>query len=322
MKLMALSAILSYGALFAATPAQIEVSGPYTHENLSVFLVHAATPPGAAQYVTLKDAMERNQVVVHETKKVNELSIENVSTEPVYIQGGDIVKGGQQDRMMTNDFVLPPKSGRLPVSAFCVEQGRWSQRGSESPRMFSASAMMAPPKVKAAAVATGDQQQVWREVAEAQTRMAVQVEASSATLARSSSSLQLAMENKAVANATKSYVTALIHATDRSRDVVGIAVAVNGKITSGDVYSSAALFSALWPKLLQASAVEAIRVRNDAVSPAPDRFAVEAFLHEGSGGTTISLDKRIKLVRREEATQIVIESWDSERWIHRSYIAK
>ena len=35
-----------------------------------------------------------------------ELSIENVSSEEVYVQSGDIVKGGQQDRMMAVDLIL------------------------------------------------------------------------------------------------------------------------------------------------------------------------------------------------------------------------
>jgi hypothetical protein len=36
--------------------------------------------------------------------------VENVSNEAVYIQGGDILKGGQQDRVISNDFVLPSKA--------------------------------------------------------------------------------------------------------------------------------------------------------------------------------------------------------------------
>ena len=36
----------------------------------------------------------------------------------VYIQSGDIVKGGRQDRTIAMDFVVPPKSGVIPISAF------------------------------------------------------------------------------------------------------------------------------------------------------------------------------------------------------------
>ncbi|SRR5260221_12113624 len=70
--------------------------------------------------------MEQNKVVVYETKQVNELAIENLSAEPVFIQQGDLVK-------------VETKTGWLPLAAFCVEQGRWSRRGNESATVFSGS---------------------------------------------------------------------------------------------------------------------------------------------------------------------------------------
>ena len=124
MKSRILSAFLCSGALIAASaPSDFKLSGPYTHDNLSIFLVHSRSTRAGAQYVTLKDAMEMKKVVVYETGNVNSLAIENVSSNAVFIQGGDIVKGGQQDRVIPNDFVLPPKSGRLPVAAFASSAG-------------------------------------------------------------------------------------------------------------------------------------------------------------------------------------------------------
>ena len=146
-------ALFLVGALCfeAQANSEAQISGPYTHDNLSIFLIHQSngrTAPVQAkgggraskvQYLPLQPAMEQKKVVVYDTKQVNELAIENLSAEPVFIQKGDIVKGGQQDRMISNDFVLPPKSGRLPLAAFCVEQGRWSRRGNESSTAFSGS---------------------------------------------------------------------------------------------------------------------------------------------------------------------------------------
>ncbi len=74
--------------------------------------------------------MAKGTVRVVETGSVNELRIENSGDEDVFIQSGDIVKGGRQDRVLTVSFVLPQKSGEVPVAAYCVEHGRWSQRGS------------------------------------------------------------------------------------------------------------------------------------------------------------------------------------------------
>ncbi len=58
------------------------------------------------------------------------------------IQAGDVVKGGRQDRTIGVGFVLPAKSGRVPIPSFCVEIGRWHRRAAESDRQE------APPRVR------------------------------------------------------------------------------------------------------------------------------------------------------------------------------
>jgi hypothetical protein len=63
---------------------------------------------------------------------VNELIVENLSDEEVYIQSGDIVKGGRQDRTLGYDLIVPKKSGKVKITSFCVEHGRWSARGREA----------------------------------------------------------------------------------------------------------------------------------------------------------------------------------------------
>src|SRR5439155_19494651 len=101
-----------------------------------------------------------------ETRSVNELTIENVSREEVYVQSGDIVKGGQQDRMLVVDLILPPRSGKIPIAAYCVENGRWHKRGAEEVTVFNSSSnVVASRDIKLAAKAKGSQGDVWREVA-------------------------------------------------------------------------------------------------------------------------------------------------------------
>ena len=75
------------------------LEGPFTHGNLTVFLVHGRDTIKGVTFITLQEALVQRKVVVRETRSVNELTIENVSTDEVYVQSGDIVKGGAQDRM-------------------------------------------------------------------------------------------------------------------------------------------------------------------------------------------------------------------------------
>src|SRR5260370_37512309 len=148
------------------------ISGPYTQENLSIFLIHSSRSDAGAKPLTLPEAMDQKKVVVYETGHVNELAIENLSSEIVYIQSGDIVKGGQQDRVFPTDFMLTSNSGRVPIASFCVERGRWSKRGVEPEKQFSASNFAAPNNVRMAARDKKDQAEVWNEVSKAQDGLA------------------------------------------------------------------------------------------------------------------------------------------------------
>jgi hypothetical protein len=249
----------------------------------------------------------------------------------VYIQGGDIVKGGEQDRVLSNDFVLPRHSGKVPISAFCVEHGRWSQRGSEPSKYFGSSTeTVATKNMKVAVHADKDQAKVWEEVSKTQ----VAVSANAAGIAPgvsgvasrvSPSSLQLSLESQAVNAAVSGYVKALSDVIKGKPDVVGMAFAVNGEMNSADIYASPGLFEAMWPKLLKASAVESVRLlQKGKTFPAPTVAAVEALLRDANAGreSTQEVNARVKLVSRDGEKQVMIESRDGGDWVHRNYIKK
>lgn len=144
-------------ALAASTcAAEYRISGPHTHANLAVFLIHGSNQT-AKKFLTLQEALQQHKVVVYETGSVNQLAIENVSAdEDVYIQSGEIVKGGQQDRTLKDDLILPTKSGKVPIASFCVEHGRWSRRGQEAVRNFdSAPQAVASKEMKMAVRVAG-----------------------------------------------------------------------------------------------------------------------------------------------------------------------
>src|SRR6476620_9278929 len=81
-----------------AQAAKYTVSAPYTYKNLTIFLLHGRDQSSGRNLLTLQEALERKIFVVYETSDVNELAVENLSKEfDVFIQSGDIVKGGKQD---------------------------------------------------------------------------------------------------------------------------------------------------------------------------------------------------------------------------------
>ena len=305
------------------------LTGPYQHENLTIFLIHGPNQAGSQKFVALQEAMERKLVVVHETSDVNELSIENVSaSEEVFVQAGDIVKGGQQDRVLAVDLIVPAKSGQIPISAFCVEHGRWSQRGAESAYQFDSSdQMIATKELKMAARRDVSQARVWGEVSAVQeklsTSLAVPVQS-----ARSQSSLQLALENDKVQASATDYVEKLSSIVEGHNDVIGFVFAINGKVNSADVYGATWIFSPFWPRLLKTAAIEAVAERTSAEKCEPVSIGSAAeFLTAGEQGaeTIKEVTKRTHMLQRESEKSLFFETRDMAHnglWIHRNYLMK
>ena len=303
------------------------LSGPYIHKNLTIFLVHGKDLIAGHSFLTLQEALAQKKVVVYETKDVNELAIRNLSNQDIYVQSGDIVRGGDQDRMISMDFIVPPKSGRMPIAAFCVESGRWSRRGNEGNASFASSENSASTKnLKLAAKSENSQQAVWENVTAAQEKLSKNVSATVNVVA-SPSSLELSLENAKVKESAATYIKAFANLLKNKNDVIGYVFAINGSVNSADVYASSVLFAKLWPKLLKASAVEAIAELEENAKPASvQETAITAFL-VGPDKTASEKDvtQRVRLLTRENDDSIFFETRDRQKkdaWIHRNYIKK
>jgi len=151
---------------------QPEKRGTSTHtatcKNLQVFFINRQKSPDNASYLPLAEAMEKGIAKVNETGEVSNLSIENFSEDQyIFVNAGDIVKGGKQDRYLVNSLIVPPKSGKVNLASFCVEAGRWAQRGNESTAKFSSSYNMASSgQLRLAAQYYKNQNVVWNRVAQ------------------------------------------------------------------------------------------------------------------------------------------------------------
>jgi hypothetical protein len=367
------SAAAVFAAMLALTPfaaaeqagGETRISGPAVHANLAVYLIHGPSRDGPVP-LTLQEALEAKRVEVRETGQVNTLEVENVGDDAVFVQSGDIVKGGRQDRVLMVSLILPPHSGAIPIASFCVEQGRWSQRAGEDASKFNSAAAALPSRVGKLALAgasatgaarasgaggSGDrvagrepnargeptqtrQQQVWREVDAIQQKLTRSLAAPVAA-AKSRTSLQLSLENDKLREAEAAYVQALAPAGEGDADVVGYAIALNGKVTSADVYPSNGLFRKLWRKQLRAAIAEAIGERQEqtAPAPAPAPDAVRAFLRDGE---TAAAERKVPTTRgsvdvRENERVLFQEARPAPAkaaaapaaaWTHRSYLAK
>jgi hypothetical protein len=268
---------------------------------------------------------------------------ENLGDREVFVQSGDIVKGGQQDRVLSVSLVLPPHSGVVPITAFCVEQGRWSKRGYEDVQNFNSAAASLPSHAAKLAIqpapdglsssltsSYGDpslgerQRRVWSNVASAQRSLSRALDESVAS-PQSPTSLQLALENEKLKKAQERYIAALQAAGENEGDIIGYAFAINGKIDSADVYETNELFRKMWGKLLTASVTEAIATKGDTAAAAPPSADIVAFLKAAQSGAASKqkLTQSVELEIRTSDSSVYLETRRTGGpWVHRGYIAK
>lgn len=324
-------ATIAMALLLSAANAQsnnYRISEPVSFKNLSIFLIHGKDENAKGNILTLQEAMERNLFVVYETSDVNELEVENLSKEfDVFIQSGDIVKGGKQDRILAVSIIIPARSGRVSIESFCVESGRWTKRGNEDSSKFkSSNDRIVTKELKLAANSARSQQEVWDKVSDAQTRLSKNV-GGRVNAPESESSLQLSLENREVTTSIDEYVKRLSGIVDGKSDVIGYAFAINGKINSADIYVSNALFKKLWTKMLKAAATEAVAESRGVRLAEPVKAeAVSGFIDdaEKAKASEKSVGSGAKLVTREDKDNVMFEARDekSKLIVHRSYVKK
>ena len=229
------------------------LSQPVRVHNLTAWFIFAppAAVSSARDYAVLEETIATETAVLHETGNVD-----------LFIQAGDIVKGGRQDRTIGADFIVPARSGKIPLPASCVERSRWHRRHKESDKLFStAKDFLASKKARLALRFSKSQSEVWDRITEEQEQLvkAVQQEVSDA---ESPTSLQLTYESEGVTDAVEDYAAVLDKALpETSGSAVGVVWAINGVLSHADHYASPHLFAKLWRKLLRAAATEAIGQR-------------------------------------------------------------
>jgi hypothetical protein len=311
----------------------MRISGPYAHENLVLFFLHGPSQPGPVP-LTLEEALAKGKIDVKETGQVSELTLENLGDEEVFIQSGDLVKGGRQDRVLEVSFVVGPKSRPIPVSALCVESGRWAMRGFESARSFSASSRGLYDRAAKSAIrqsyaagapyAHAKQNIVWDRVARSQEFLSRSL-GRSVHAAASPSSLQLSLESEDLARAEAGYVERLSPLGTTEGDILGMAWAINGRISGAEAYPSNALFQKMFAKNLRAGATEAISERASETTASPTIESVEAFLAAGEQGalTNAELPGGAKIATRVSGNVVFSEARRADgAWVHRAYVAE
>jgi hypothetical protein len=187
--------------------------------------------------------------------------------------------------------------------------------------------MLASKELKLAAKENADQSAVWSEVAKLQAGLSRTL-AEPVTADASPSSLQLALENPRLLRWVSEYTQSLQSAAANDDQAIGFAFAINGHLNCADVYGSHALFNKLWPKLLQAAAIEAIaHLQDPGALPSPDATSVSSALSHAESGqaTGKQINDATRVVKYDAPDAVLFEMSDPRlpgQWVHRNYIIK
>ena len=254
--------------------------GPVRHENLEIhFLIGPSVPP---EYLTLAEGCGQQIVEVFETGRVGRLAVWNKSTDrPLFIQVGELLKGGLQDRTVATDLVLDPGEKYDGLPSYCVERARWSKRQAEDHTKFIPSQEFVSTKpLRKSVERREDQSAVWAAVNSAQLGMAAAVPGYQESAA-SPSSYKLSLEDAALHKNVEEWFQVIRERSPLDEKTVGVAVTINGRLEKIDWYGHAQVFHQLWPGLLRAAILEALlEKRAEIKSPrALDKTRFHDLLH-------------------------------------------
>lgn len=296
----------------------VVIGEPLQFANLTIFPVSSKEPRNDDRFITLDEGLKTGSVEILEMgaeqsdeppanpatndapsqdaqedlfaagesrsagNEVNRLMVANRSDKRLYLMPGEVIVGGSQDRTIGQELVIQPDGKPVPIAVFCVEHGRWGERGSEqtveylnaavgSAALNDSVAFNEEDGVEQAARAADQgkfvatvgslskaarvavqhlqsQGEVWDKVAAENAKSGVQLEPGTFS--------GNYVESDSVARLNP-YLEKLQTPVADLPQVVGVVVAVNGKVESMDVFGSTPLFKKLWPKLLKSYALDA-----------------------------------------------------------------
>lgn len=302
--------------------ADWRVAAPVTFERLTIFPVISDQPTASAEFITLDQGLRSGTVVITERgangrtrrirhrqiadAEVNRLALTNKSGKTLVLIAGEMILGGQQDRIVGHDCIIEASNTPVPLDVFCVEHGRWSGsstfgeshgvgagvatasygRGTgsgsrsgggagaarQAPAMGMLVAPMALPSIREKAQAKKSQGDVWKAVSETVTVNATSTE---------TQTLNSVYQDKRVNTRLNDYERAF-KGKLASANIVGVVAAVGSRIVSADVFANHGLFQAYWPKMLKSYALEAVSTV-EAAKQEVSRIDAEAFLARAQG---------------------------------------
>lgn len=219
-----------------------------------------------ADYQGLNKAIENPKFRIVEKKSygrqndagaVNSLTVLNKSDEVVFLMAGDIVEGGNQDRVLAQDRIIQPHT-ITDVSVFCVERNRWSPRNEEDQTAqpnskraiaFSGYYNVASSDLRKTIIESKNQEKVWEKV-EAVTAI---------NNAKSETGTYANLENSDTYTTKRDeYLQFFDGKFLDDEHVIGVIAVSGNKMLATDIFAHPNLFKSKFPSLIHSYVTDAI----------------------------------------------------------------
>jgi hypothetical protein len=132
------------------------------YKNMLVFPIRYEGPQAPGNWETMDKAVQAGHLKIFEKAQaqVSQVQMENLGDATVFLMSGEIIKGGQQTRVIRQDTVIEARQ-KASVPVFCVEPHRWTGK-----REFESSRNLVPSSVRGAIQDGAQQSEVWARAAE------------------------------------------------------------------------------------------------------------------------------------------------------------
>lgn len=278
-----------------------------TYANLRLYPVYATDGFRKAMgrvgpYTSLQEAVQKKKVKITEKNSggsVNDLTIENLSKDTIIVICGDVIKGGQQDRIIEDDIVLAPKSGKKNLKVFCVESGRWTRLderevhahtrstsgrivndAQSEPAEFKTYYSKGTMSLRKVVEKEKNQSQVWSKVEEINLENKTQNATSAYTAISTSDSFSSKLHSYLMAFESKL----------TNPNIIGVIAVTGNNVIGCDLFATNEIFRGQYPSLLHSYATEAI-LNGSPVSvstAAVKKYSDELFKDEATQRQTLS----------------------------------
>lgn len=310
--------VASPNAIRAKKASELVYGEPIRFHNLSLVPVGTTNTGPFQKYTLLEQGLRAKTVAVRELNgrsgdaQVSAVEVRNAGRHPIYLLGGEMILGGKQDRIVSQDTVVPPNKKWTNVAVFCVEQGRWTGQNMR----FRSGSALAHVALRRAAM-SGDQSKVWAEVARKNLKHGTQ--SSSGTYRRT-------IQNAKVRAKIAPYRRKIAGLMPKNIKLAGVVFAINGRIRVADLFGNPVLFKDLQDKLLSAYVLEALGEQVDRRARPVSKAAAKAWLGKARKAKKVRYKKQGRSVnfKKETPNSIGNETMDqgTGKTVRETYISK